>query len=74
MKDSEPMRRGMCSGKICFTYREAHEKLHKVKKTGPRRSSNKRAYSTSKVIPKRAYYCKSCGMWHLTSLPAYKEY
>ena len=30
-----------------------------------------RKASYGKKIPKRAYYCEQCGMWHLTSLADY---
>ena len=44
-----------CSGKICFSYREAHEVLAAARR------------SRSKIIPKRCYFCKVCKQYHLTS-------
>lgn len=48
-----------CGTKICMSYREAHERLNGTKKRQHR--------VHSKVIPKRAYKCKLCGYYHLTS-------
>ena len=46
-----------CEGKtIYLTYRQATTAKNSIKK-----------YSHRNVIPKRAYHCKKCGHWHLTS-------
>ena len=44
------------SGKICFSYKKASGA---VKKSRHSRSHSKK--------PIRFYFCKKCGMWHLTS-------
>lgn len=62
--------RQYCNGKICYSEREANVVLKLCRHTtghAPRRKS------ANKVIPKRKYYCKDCGMYHLTSRPYYKE-
>lgn len=65
-----PTDRQYCGGKICYSEREANQVLHDCRHTGARRQYRR---STNKVIPKRKYYCKDCGMYHLTSIPFYKE-
>lgn len=52
-----------CSGKLCLSEREAHEHINGIKK--------RQHYVHSKVIPRRAYPCKECKCWHLTSLSSY---
>lgn len=47
---------GNCSKILYTTEREASDVIHKCK----------HASSRSK-IPKRKYYCKECGGWHVTS-------
>lgn len=48
-----------CScGKRCYTQAEAGNVIRKLK--GYRRVSNR------KTIPTRSYYCRECGMYHLT--------
>ena len=44
-------------GKICYTEREAGNTLN-----GARHHGNR-----AKKIPKRKYFCKECGCFHLTS-------
>lgn len=51
------------SGKVCLTKREAGEQLGSMKKhlttSYVGKSNNK---------PKRSYYCKDCGSYHVTHL------
>jgi|GEM_PF-3624019 hypothetical protein len=44
-------------GKICYTEREANEALNSARHHGNR----------AKKTPKRKYFCKKCGYFHLTS-------
>jgi hypothetical protein len=48
----------MCN-KVCYSEREAHTIINAAKKYNH--------YSHQKKIPKRAYYCKECRAWHVTS-------
>lgn len=51
------------TGKVCYSYREAHFQLNSWKR---RRGKGRR-----KHIPKRAYRCEWCGLYHLTHLNHY---
>lgn len=48
------------TGKICYSSKKASEVLNWSKR--------RHKSSHAKVIPKRKYYCKDCGMFHLTSM------
>ncbi|MBP5591466.1 hypothetical protein J6Y50_06410 [bacterium] len=50
-------------GKICYTEREANEALKNARHHGIR----------AKKTPKRKYFCKECGCFHLTSQKSEKE-
>ena len=50
-------------GKICYTEREANEALNGARHHGRR----------AKKIPKRKYFCKECGCFHLTSQKSDKD-
>ena len=50
----------MC-GKICLTQREAGEQLNRLK--GHRTSSH---IGRGNDKPKRSYYCRDCGFYHVT--------
>jgi len=58
-------RRRRCHGKICYSFREAHEQINLTK--------HRQHGMHSKKIPKRAYTCPVCGCWHLTSSTHYEE-
>lgn len=58
--------REYCHGKQCLSKAEAHSMIHGIKR--------RQHYLHSKVIPKRAYQCPDCGYFHLTHLPAHREY
>lgn len=65
----------MCifTGKICYTEREAGLVINGVKKhhhvgNGKWIKSN---HGNSKNIPRRKYYCKDCGFYHVTHLALY---
>jgi len=45
-------------GKVCFTLREAGNFIAKCKR--------KKCMKKNNFIPKRSYYCKSCGYYHIT--------
>jgi len=47
-----------CNGKMCLSYREAHERMNTTRK--------RQHFVHSKTIPKRAYKCDVCGYYHLT--------
>lgn len=56
-----------CGGKLCITTEtEANSRLNGTRK--------RQHFVHSKMIPKRAYRCETCGFFHLTHLPAYREY
>jgi hypothetical protein len=55
-----------CNGKACLSYREARAVITDAKRFNHLRHS--------KRIPKRAYFCKECKQWHLTSMSYYKEF
>ena len=46
----------MSTGKVCYSRRDAGVALARCK------------HSKSNRIPRRIYYCKECGWYHLTSL------
>jgi hypothetical protein len=48
-------------GKVCYSYLGAHEALRDAKRYNH--------LNHKKKIPKRAYFCDVCGMYHLTSMP-----
>jgi hypothetical protein len=61
------------SGKICYTEREAGLVINGCKRhvyVGNRRWA-KSAHGNSKSIPRRKYYCKDCGFYHVTHLALY---
>ena len=65
----------MCSsaGKICYTEREAGIVINGCKKhiyMGGRHWA-KSSHGHSKSIPRRKYYCKDCGYFHLTHMALY---
>lgn len=65
----------MCifTGKICYTEREAGHVINGCKKhyyAGHGRLV-KSAHGNSKAIPRRKYYCKDCGFYHVTHLALY---
>ena len=65
----------MCifTGKICYTEREAGNVINGCKKhfyAGHGRWA-KSAHGNSKAIPRRKYYCKDCGFYHVTHLALY---
>jgi len=49
------------SGKICLSAREAGEVINNAK-----HHHEHRTYSNSTGIPKRKYYCRDCGTYHVT--------
>lgn len=54
----------MCN-KRCMSQREANELINSVKK--------RQHIKHDKNIPKRAYFCKSCGAYHTTKLATWKD-
>ena len=61
------------TGKICYTEREAGLVINGCKRhvyVGNGRFA-KSAHGNSKAIPRRKYYCKDCGFYHLTHLALY---
>lgn len=48
------------TSKICYSQREANLRIHSAK--------NRKRKHGPKKIPQRAYFCKYCGMYHLTHL------
>ena len=65
----------MCSsaGKICYTEREAGIVINGCKKhiyMGGRHWA-KSSHGHFKSIPRRKYYCKDCGYFHLTHMALY---
>ena len=67
----------MCStaGKICYTEREAGSVINGCKKHIHVGSHQwvKSAHGNSKLIPRRKYYCKECGFFHLTHMALYSS-
>ena len=67
----------MCvaAGKICYTEREAGLVINGCKKhvyMGGRHWA-KSSHGNSKSIPRRKYYCKDCGFYHVTHLALYDK-
>lgn len=63
------------TGKICYTQREAGAVINNCRKhfyVGNHRWI-KSKYSNSKYIPRRKYFCKECGYFHVTHNPYYKS-
>ena len=56
----------LCDGKIRYSQREAGEVLHSI--------TRRQHKNHSKKIPKRAYFCRKCGCYHLTSTPNYRTF
>ncbi len=65
----------MCifTGKICYTEREAGLVINGCKKHVHMGNNHwaKSAHGNSKAIPRRKYYCKDCGFYHVTHLALY---
>ncbi len=65
------------TGKICYTEREAGIVINGCKKHvylgNGRYGKNSHGNSGTKAIPRRKYFCKDCGYFHLTHLPMYKR-
>ena len=67
----------MCflTGKICYTEREAGSVINSCKRhvyLGQGRSGkSSHGNGSSKAIPRRKYYCKDCGFYHVTHLALY---
>lgn len=60
------------TGKICYTQREAGMVINDCKKHRfYGKHSVKVGFGNSKSIPRRKYYCKDCGYYHITHLPLY---
>lgn len=51
----------LVSGKVCLSAREAGEIINNAKKHYSHRS-----FSNSPSIPRRKYFCKECGCYHVT--------
>ena len=65
----------MCffTGKICYTAREAGIVINGCKKHvyAGHGKLVKSTHGNSKVIPRRKYFCKECGFYHVTHLALY---
>lgn len=65
----------ICSetGKICYTEREAGLVMNKARKHfyAGHMQMHKEHFANSKDIPRRKYYCKACGFYHVTHKPKY---
>ena len=67
----------MCffAGKICYTAREAGIVINNCKKHvylgKGRYGKNAHGNGYSKAIPRRKYFCKECGFYHVTHLALY---
>jgi len=61
------------AGKICYTEREAGLVINGCKKHVHMGNHHwaKAAHGNSKSIPRRKYYCKDCGYYHLTHMALY---
>lgn len=51
----------LVSGKVCLSARIAGEIINNAKK-----HYNHRSFSNSPNIPRRKYFCKECGCYHVT--------
>lgn len=72
MPESQNVR--YCGGKVCYTEREAGNVINSAKKgrRGYRHGGPVNVRSGRKEIPKRKYFCRDCGMWHVTHFSYYK--
>lgn len=63
----------METGKICYTEREAGIVINKARKHfyEGHMKTHKEQYSKSKEIPRRKYWCKACGFYHVTHMSRY---
>ena len=67
----------MCifTGKICYTEREAGHVINSCKKHvylgHGRCGKSSHGTGSSKAIPRRKYYCKDCGYYHVTHKALY---
>lgn len=61
------------TGKVCYTEREAGEAISNFKRHIHAGSHHwiKADHSNSKNIPRRKYYCKDCGYYHVTHKALY---
>lgn len=62
------------TNKICYTEREAGHIINGCKKhiyIGNSHWAKQGGYTNSKNIPRRKYYCKDCGFYHVTHLALY---
>lgn len=61
------------TGKVCYTEREAGLVINGCKKHVHAGNHHwiKGDHSNSKNIPRRKYYCKECGFFHVTHLALY---
>ena len=68
----------MCifTGKICYTEREAGIVINGCKRhvyLGQGRSGkSSHGTGSTKAIPRRKYYCKDCGYYHVTHIKNYR--
>ncbi|MBQ0168008.1 MAG: hypothetical protein KBT02_12955, partial [Treponema sp.] len=58
------------TGKICYTEREAGIVMNKARKHSyeGHMKTHKEHYANSKEIPRRKYWCKACGFYHVTHM------
>lgn len=54
------------SGKRCYNGREAGRIINACK-----RHRNNDHLGRNKDLPRRKYFCKECGSWHLTKMPRF---
>ena len=66
-------RRCQDTGKICYTEREAGIVINGCKKHiyAGNRHWAKAQYGNSKDIPRRKYFCKDCGYFHVSHFSMY---
>lgn len=59
-------------GKICYSEREANCIINDAKRgiNIRRNGVRMKLRCRSKIIPRRKYYCRACGYWHLTHCKA----
>lgn len=48
------------TGKVCFSKKDAGDTIRRLSERRRNRTGRK------KIVPKRSYYCKFCGTYHLT--------